>query len=112
MQSFYFKNLLNNYVVNNIRESYLEQGVEPELLFYQDSNYNKISLILQVGNVLHPIIISKDDYSVNKTKKTFALLEAYAGSHDDALGTGCIIGMSKEAAVLGKGLYYLPAANL
>lgn len=88
MQSFYFKNLLNNYVVNCIRESYLEQGVEPELLFYQDSNYKKISLILQVGNVLHPIIISKDDYSVNKTKKTFALLEAYAGSHGAALGSG------------------------
>lgn len=112
MQSFYFKNLLNNYVVNNIRESYLEQGVEPELLFYQDSNYKKISLILQVGNVLHPIIISKDDYSVNKTKKTFALLEAYAGSHGAALGTGYIIGMGKEAAILEKGLYYLPAAYL
>lgn len=111
MQSFYFKNLLNNYAVNSIRESYLEQGVEPKLLFYQDSNYKKISLILQVGNVLHPIIISKDDYSVNKTKKTFALLEAYAGSHGAALGTGCIIGMGKEAAVLDKGLYYLPAGN-
>lgn len=112
MQSFYFKNLLNNYVVNSIRESYLEQGVEPEVLFYQDSNYKKISLILQVGNVLHPIIISKDDYSINKTKKTFALLEAYAGSHGAALGSGCIIGMGKEAAVLEKGLYYLPAGNL
>ena len=112
MQSFYFKNLLNNYAVNSIRESYLEQGVEPDLLFYQDSNYKKISLILQVGNVLHPIIISKDDYSVNKTKKTFALLEAYAGSHGAALGSGCIIGMGKEAAVLEKGLYYLPAGNL
>lgn len=112
MQSFYFKNLLNNYVVNCIRESYLEQGVEPELLFYQDSNYKKISLILQVGNVLHPIIISKDDYSVNKTKKTFALLEAYAGAHGAALGSGCIIGMGKEAAVLDKDLYYLPAGNL
>lgn len=112
MQSFYFKNLLNNYVVNCIRESYLEQGVEPELLFYQDSNYKKISLILQVGNVLHPIIISKDDYSVNKTKKTFALLEAYAEAHGAVLGNGCIIGMGKEAAVLDKGLYYLPAGNL
>lgn len=112
MQSFYFKNLLNNYVVNSIRESYLEQGVEPEVLFYQDSNYKKISLILQVGNVLHPIIITKDDYSVNKTKKTFALLEAYAGSHGAALGTGCIIGMGKEAAILDKDLYYLPAGNL
>ena len=112
MQSFYFKNLLNNYVVNNIRESYLEQGVEPELLFYQDSNYKKISLILRVGSVLHPIIISKDDYSVNKTKKSFALLEAYAGSHGAALGSGCIIGRGKEAAVLDKDLYYLPAGNL
>ncbi len=112
MQSFYFKNLLNNYAVNSIRESYLEQGVEPELLFYQDSNYKKISLILRLENVLYPIIITKDDYSVNKTKKTFALLEAYAGSHGAALGTGCIIGMGKEAAVLEKGLYYLPAGNL
>lgn len=112
MQSFYFKNLLNNYVVNNIRESYLEQGAEPELLFYQDSNYKKISLILSLENVLYPIIITKDDYSVNKTKKTFALLEAYAGSHGAALGSGCIIGMGKEAAVLDKDLYYLPAGNL
>lgn len=112
MQSVYLKNLMDNYVVNSIRESYLEQGVEPELLFYQDSNYKKISLILQVGNVLHPIIISKDDYSVNKTKKTFALLEAYAAEHGATLGSGCIIGMGKEAAVLEKGLYYLPAANL
>lgn len=112
MQSFYFKNLLNNYVVNNIRESYVEQGVEPELLFYQDSNYKKISLILRLENVLYPIIITKDDYSVNKTKKTFALLEAYAGVHGATLGSGCIIGMGKEAAVLEKGLYYLPAGNL
>lgn len=112
MQSVYLKNLMDNYVVNSIRESYLEQGAEPELLFYQDSNYKKISLILQVGNVLHPIIISKDDYSVNKTKKTFALLEGYAAEHGAVLGSGCIIGMGKEAAVLDKSLYYLPAANL
>ena len=112
MQSVYLKNLMDNYVVNSIRESYLEQGEEPELLFYQDSNYKKISLILRVGNVLHPIIISKDDYSVNKTKKTFALLEGYAAEHGAKLGSGCIIGMGKEAAVLDKDLYYLPAGNL
>ena len=62
--------------------------------------------------MLHPIIISKDDYSVNKTKKSFALLEAYAGSHGAALGSGCIIGRGKEAAVLDKDLYYLPAGTL
>ena len=111
-QSVYLKNLLDNYVVNQIRESYLEQGVEPQLMYYQDSNYKKISLIMCVENVLYPIIISKDDYSVNKVKKTFALLDVYAAEHGAVVGSGCIIGMGKEAAILEKGLYYLPAAYL
>ena len=111
-QSVYLKNLLDNYVVNKIRESYLEQGVEPQLMYYQDSNYKKISLIMCVENVLYPIIISKDDYSVNKVKKTFALLDVYAAEHGVVVGSGCIIGMGKEAAILEKGLYYLPAAYL
>ena len=111
-QSVYLKNLLDNYVVNQIRESYLEQGVEPQLMYYQDSNYKKISLIMCVENVLYPIIISKDDYSVNKVKKTFALLDVYAAEHGVVVGSGCIIGMGKEAAILEKGLYSLPAAYL
>ena len=111
-QSVYLKNLLDNYVVNQIRESYLEQGVEPQLMYYQDSNYKKISLIICVENVLYPIIISKDDYSVNKVKKTFALLDVYAAEHGVVVGSGCIIGMGKEAVLLEKGLYYLPAAYL
>lgn len=111
-QSVYLKNLLDNYVVNKIRESYLEQGVEPQLMYYQDSNYKKISLIMCVENVLYPIIISKDDYSVNKVKKTFALLDVYAAEHGAVVGSGCIIGMGKEAAILEKGLYYLPTAYL
>lgn len=111
-QSVYLKNLLDNYVVNQIRESYLEQGVEPQLMYYQDSNYKKISLIICVENVLYPIIISKDDYSVNKVKKTFALLDVYAAEHGTVVGSGCIIGMGKKAAILEKGLYYLPVAYL
>ena len=111
-KSVYLKNLLDNYVVNQIRESYLEQGVESQLMYYQDSNYKKISLIICVENVLYPIIISKDDYSVNKVKKTFALLDVYAAEHGAVVGRGCIIGMGKEAAILEKGLYYLPAAYL
>ena len=111
-QSVYLKNLLDNYVVNQIRESYLEQGIEPQLVYYQDSNYKKISLIMCAENVLCPIIISKDDYSINKVKKTFALLDVYAAEHGAVVGSGCIIGMGKEAAILEKGLYYLPAAYL
>ena len=112
MQSFYLKNLFDNYVVNVIRESYLQQGQEPKLMFYQDSNYKKISLIIEAEGQLHPIIISKEDYSVRKTKKTFELLASYGENHGVSVGTGCIIGMGKEPEVLEQGLYYLPAECL
>lgn len=112
MQSVYLKNLLDNYVVNLIRESYLQHGTEPQMLFYQDSNYKKISLIMRVEDVLYPIIITKDEYSVRKANKSFEFLHAYASEHGAELGSGCIIGMGKEAALLEKGLYYVPAACL
>lgn len=112
MQSFYLKNLFDNYVVNMIRESYLQQGLEPKLMFYQDSNYKKISLIIEAEGQLHPIIISKEDYSVRKTKKTFELLASYGEDHGMSIGAGCIIGMGKEQELLEQGLYYLPAECL
>ena len=40
-------------------------------MFYQDSNYKKISLIIEAEGQLHPIVISKEDYSVRRTKKPF-----------------------------------------
>ena len=112
MQSFYLKNLFDNYVVNVIRESYLQKGEVPQLLFYQDSNYKKISLIVQAENKLHPVLINKEEFSVRKTLKAFGLLEGYGAEHGVKLGTGCIIGMGKEQELLEQGLYYLPAECL
>lgn len=112
MQSFYLKNLFDNYVVNVIRESYLQKGEVPQLLFYQDSNYKKISLIVQAEGKLHPVLINKEDFSVRKTLKAFGLLAGYGAEHGVELGTGCIIGMGKEPKLLEQGLYYLPAECL
>ena len=112
MQSFYLKNLFDNYVVNVIRESYLQKGEVPQLLFYQDSNYKKISLIVQAEGKLHPVLINKEDFSVRKTLKAFGLLAVYGAEHGVKLGTGCIIGMGKEPELLEQGLYYLPAECL
>ena len=112
MQSFYLKNLFDNYVVNVIRESYLQKGEVPKLLFYQDSNYKKISLVVQAEGKLHPVLINKEDFSVRKTLKAFGLLAGYGAEHGGELGTGCIIGMGKEPELLEQGLYYLPAECL
>ena len=108
-QSFYLKNLFDNYVVNLLREGYLRQGGGQRLLFYQDSNYKEISLLLRVDDTLHPINICKDGFSVRKTQKSFELLRGYAEEHGAALGNGCVIGMGGASRLLDGGLYYVPA---
>lgn len=107
-QSFYLKNLFDNYVVNRLRESYLQQGELPQLMFYQDSNYKEISLILRAREALHPINICKDGFSVRKVQKSFELLRGYAAEQGAVLGSGCIIGTGGEVRLLEDNLYYVP----
>ena len=112
MQSVYYKNLFENYVVNEIRESYLEQGVEPKLLFYKDSNYKEISLIMEVAGKLYPVAITKDEFKNSKLYKDFQILAPYAEEHGLELGSGCVIGMGKPEAFLEHGICYAAAEKL
>lgn len=112
MQSVYYKNLFENYVVNEIRESYLEQGTEPKLLFYKDSNYKEISLIMEVEGKLYPVAITKDEFKTSKLYKDFQILAPYAEKHGLELGNGCVIGMGKPEAFLEHGICYAAAEKL
>lgn len=112
MQSVYYKNLFENYVVNEIRESFLEQGVEPKLLFYKDSNYKEISLIMEVAGRLYPVAITKDEFKTSKLYKDFQILALYAEEHGLKLSNGCIIGMGKPEAFLEHGICYASAEKL
>lgn len=112
MQSVYYKNLFENYAVNEIRESYLEQGTEPKLLFYKDSNYKEISLIMEVAGKLYPVAITKDEFKTSKLYKDFQILAPYAEEHGLELGNGCIIGMGKPEAFLEHGICYAAVEKL
>ena len=111
-KSVYYKNLFENYVVNEIRESYLEQCQEPKLLFYKDSNYKEISLIIEEAGKLHSVAITKDEFVLRKLAKDFQLLAGYAQEHGLELGSSCIIGMGKPETLLEQGIYYLAAEKL
>ena len=112
MKSVYCKNLLENYVVNQIRESYLQQGDVPQLLFYKDSNYKEISLILCAEGKVYPISITKDEVSLRKLYKDFQLLAPFAEEQGLELTGGCIIGLGKSEAVLENGIVYIPAEKV
>lgn len=112
LQSVYFKNLFENYVVNAVRESFLRQGVKPDLRFYKDSNNKEINIILQVERTLYPVNIYKDGFNVRKIQKRFELLRSYAAEHGAVLGDGCVIGASGETKLLANGLHYISAEYL
>lgn len=112
--SIYAKNLLDNYVVNAIRERFLQRCELPQMLFYKDSNYKEIQLLWAHKGVLHPLNIYKDGFSLWKVRKDFALLESYAMERGLTLGSGAIVGLGQgtEPGPLGDDLYYIAAESL
>ena len=111
-QSVYHKRLFENYVVNLLREGYLQQGLEPEWLFYRDSNAKEISLVLSKGRTIYPIVIDKDGVSAVKLQKSFAILEGHAAEKGLELGCGCLLTAKEGCKKLGEGLYQIDAAVL
>ena len=112
--SIYAKNLLDNYVINTVRERFLQSCKLPPMLFYKDSNYKEIQLLWAQRGVLHPLNIYKDGFSLWKVRKDFAILESYAAERGLTLGSGAIVGLGQgmEPGPLGDDLYYIAAESL
>ena len=112
LQSVYFKNLYENYVVSALREGYLQWGQEPDFRFYRDSNNKEISLLVQVQGALYPVMICQDTFSANRLSKFFALLPGYAAEQGLQLGAGCVITLGGECRRVSEGLWQVNAAVL
>lgn len=110
--SLYFKNLYENYVVNILREGFLQQGLVPEWRFYRDSNNKEINLLIRWEDTLYPVFISKDAVNVRKLQKLTAVLQPYAETLGLCLGTGCVITLQGECRQLAAGLWQVDAASL
>lgn len=111
-QSVYHKRLFENYVVNLLREGYLQQGMEPKWLFYRDSNAKEISLLLYKDGRLYPVLIDKDGISPAKLQKSLAILEGYAEEEGLKLDCGCLITAKEGSKRLKEELYQIDAAVL
>ena len=112
IQSIYFKKLYENYVVNKLRESYLQRGEEPQWCFYRDSNAKEISIVLQHGGSVHPMLIDKDGISKNKLRKSFAILDGYAEGQGLELASGCLLSSAGPSRELAAGLWQIDVAVL
>lgn len=67
--------ILENYVVSEIRKSYLNSGKEPFMYYYRDKDAREIDIILEHDGELNPIEIKKSANPAPEILRNFSVLE-------------------------------------
>lgn len=111
LKSTYFTALFETYVVNTIRESYLENGLVAQLAYFKDSNAKEIDLLLHFVDALYPIEIKKEQTSFAKLRKKIKLISAV---EEDGLKIGnvCIVSLGKNVEKLADDIWQIGASCL
>ena len=90
-QSEYLAQLEQNYMLNKIRESYLNEGLVPRLRFYRDNNKKNIDLILLRDNILYPMMLAHKKLDAERVAFAFEVLVPYAAKHGYTIGNGAMV---------------------
>lgn len=112
VSSLYFKGLYENYVLNLLRESYLQQGIMPDMKFYRDSNRKEVSVILRLDKIIYPILICQSPFNVRKVGKLFDALQPYAQGCGCGQGVGCVLTLGGECRELTEGIWQVNTERL
>ena len=90
-QSAYLAQLEQNYMLNKIRESYINEGKAADLHFYRDNNKKNIDVILRKDNVLYPMMLAHAKLPGERVRFAFEVLEEYAVKNNCQIASGAII---------------------
>lgn len=112
--------IFETWVVSEIYKSYLNQGKQPPLYFYRDSNKKEIDLIIYQDGVLNPIEIKKGSAPKNATKNFSVLSPVEKEPSEESIlngtahlkteiGTGAVICMPPDLIPVDKKNWYIPA---
>ncbi len=98
--------LLEGFVVAEVLKSFLnENGRMPQLYFYRTSNGKEIDLVIERGDVLHPVEVKKAEIARPGDTKAFAELDAVPHYRR---GAGAVVCLANEALPLGNDTWTLP----
>lgn len=96
--------ILENYIVSEIRKSYLNLGKEPYLYYYRDKEQKEIDLILEADGLLHPIEIKKSANPTLSMVKNFDVLR----KSSIPVGQGAIICLKDRLTALDRDTLVVP----
>lgn len=96
--------ILENYVVAEIRKTYLNCGKEPYLYYYRDKDAREIDLVLEHDGVINPMEIKKTSNPGTELIKVFDLLDQSSTPRSK----GAVICMKPELSAIDRDNYIVP----
>lgn len=96
--------ILENYIVAEIRKSYLNSGKEIYMYYYRDKDQAEIDLILEYDGELHPIEIKKSSNPNSAMVKNFEILN----KSSLPVGLGAIVCMKDSITALDSKTLIIP----
>lgn len=96
--------ILENYVVSEIRKSYLNQGKEAFIYYYRDKDAKEIDLVLEQDGELHPIEIKKSANPASEILRVFPVLDKSSLKR----GNGAVICLKTDLSAFNKENYIVP----
>ena len=96
--------ILENYVVAEIRKTYLNCGKEPYMYYYRDKDAKEIDVVLEHDGVLNPIEIKKTSNPGTELTKVFELLDRASTPRSQ----GAVICMKPGLGAIDRDNYVVP----
>ena len=96
--------ILENYVVSEIRKTYLNQGKEAFMYYYRDKDAKEIDLVLEQDGELHPIEIKKSANPAAEILRVFPVLDKSSLKR----GNGAVICLKTDLSAFNKENYIVP----
>lgn len=96
--------ILENYIVAEIKKSYMNFGKELYMYYFRDKMQHEIDLILESNGCLHPIEIKKSSNPVLSMTKNFDVLK----KAEVKIGQGAIICMKDKLSALDANTLIIP----
>lgn len=96
--------ILENYVVAEIRKTYLNCGQEPFLYYYRDKDAREIDVILEHDGVLNPVEIKKTANPGSELTGVFHLLDHSSVPRSK----GAVLCMKPELSAIDRDNYIVP----
>jgi predicted AAA+ superfamily ATPase len=95
---------LENYVVSEVKKSYLNCGREPFVYYYRDKDSKEIDIIIESDGKLYPIEIKKTSNAGMELTKVFRLLDKSSTPR----AKGAVICMKQAVSAIDRDNYIVP----